>query len=142
MTLPDLLRYRGGDRFTALNSFKYEDEHRMNINVTGIDPAVLLMELHNNTSSPDTWVCNLTAGHRDITVDEAREQLGPEEDGVQHFSDYILGRPIKAFLKKGDDGEIYLCGTGSYDRNAGEGTAQRIVNKLKGLAPNAQSSVS
>jgi len=114
----------------------------MNINVTGIDPAVLLMELHNNTSSPNTWACNLTAVHRDITVDEAREQLGPEEDGVQHFSDYVLGRPIKAFLKKGDDGEIYLCGTGSYDRNAGEGTAQRIVNKLKGLAPNAQSSVS
>ena len=103
----------------------------MNINVTGIDPAVLLMELHNNTSSPDTWACNLTAVHRDITVDEAREQLGPEEDGVHHFSDYVLGRPIKAFLQKDEDGRVYLCRADLYDRDSSPGNAESIVNKLK-----------
>jgi len=50
----------------------------MNINVTGIDPAVLLMELHNNTSSSDTRACNLHAVHRDITVDGSSSAI----DGV------------------------------------------------------------
>ena len=101
----------------------------MNINVTGIDPAVLLMELHNNTSSSDTRACNLHAVHRDITVDEAREQLGSEEDGVHHFSDYVLGRPIKAFLQKDEDGRVYLCRADLYDRDSSPRNAERIVNK-------------
>ena len=103
----------------------------MNIDVTGIDQAVLLMELHNNTSTPNTWACELHAVHRNITVDEAREQLGPEEDGVHHFYDYVLGRPIKAFLRRGDDGRIYLCRADLYDRDSSPGKALSIVNKIK-----------
>jgi hypothetical protein len=103
----------------------------MNIDVTGIDQAELLMELHNNTISPDTWACNLHAVHRNITIDEARERLGPCEDGVHHFYDYVLGRPIKAFLKRGDDGKVYLCRADLYDRDSKIGNAQSIVNRLK-----------
>ncbi|MDP7000100.1 MAG: hypothetical protein QF569_28900 [Candidatus Poribacteria bacterium] len=97
----------------------------MNIDVTGVDPAELLMELHNNSSIPDT-------GAFHITVDQARDQLGPEEDGVPHFYDYVLGRPIKAFLRKGDDGKVYLCRADLYDRDSSPGNSLRIVNKLKG----------
>jgi len=108
------------------------------IDVTGINQAVLLMELHNNTTSPDTWACNLTAKHRDITVEEAQEFLDETMKVIEStsdicfFPDYVFGRPIKAILKKGEDGRVYLCNAASYDRDSSPGNAERIVNRLKG----------
>ena len=101
------------------------------IDVTGIDPARILMELHNNTSTTNTWACNLHAVHRDITLDEAREKMGPDNEGVPHFYDYVLGRPIKAFLKKGDNGRVYLMRPDLYNRDASPGKAELIVTMLR-----------
>ena len=117
------------------------------IDVTGIDQVALLMELHNNTTSPDTWACNLTAKHRDITVEEAREFLDKtrslvfngverpqaKEGDAYFFPDYVFGRPFKAFLEKGEDGRVYLCNADSYDRDSFSGNALSIVNSLKGV---------
>jgi hypothetical protein len=107
------------------------------INVTDLDPAELLAGLHNNTVSPDTWACNLTAKHRDITVKEAQEFLDETMKVIQStsdvyfFPDYVFGRPIKAILKKGEDNNIYLDNCGSYDRDAGEGKALMVVNNIR-----------
>jgi len=109
------------------------------IDVTDLDPAELLAGLHNNTISPDTWACNLTAKHRDITVEEAQAFLDetmkvakPTSD-IYFFPDYVFGRPIKAFLQRGDgdDNNIYLDNCGSYDRDAGEGKALMVVNNIR-----------
>ena len=60
------------------------------IDVTDLDPAALLAGLHNNTVSPSTWACNLTAKHRDITVEEAVQRALEKvysEHGLQPLPD-------------------------------------------------------
>jgi hypothetical protein len=109
----------------------------ISLDVTDLDPAELLAGLHNNTVSPDTWACNLHALHRDITAKEARKELGDKEisEGVPFFPDYVFGRPIKAYLKRGetcrDDNIIYLVRCDLYDRDAGEGKALMVVNNIR-----------
>jgi hypothetical protein len=102
------------------------------IDVTDLDPAALMAGLHNNTVTPNTWACGLHALHRNITAEEAREELGNSQvDGVPFFPDYVFGRPIKAFLKKGDDDRVYLVRTDLYDRDAGEGKALKVVQQVR-----------
>ena len=102
--------------------------HKADIDVTGIDPARLLMELHNGTTSPDTWACNLHALHRDLTQEEATEAL--KEMG--NFPDYLFGRPIKAVLQPNASGDGMLLRRGDlYDRDSQPGNAAAIVARLR-----------
>ena len=103
--------------------------HKADIDVTGIDPARLLMELHNGTTSPDTWACNLHALHRDITLEEATKELNRN---AGYFPDYLFGRPIKAFLQPNASGDGMLLRRGDlYDRDSQPGNAAAIVARLK-----------
>ena len=108
-------------------------KHNADIDVTGIDPARLLMELHNGTTSPDTWACNLHALHRDITLEEAAEVLDAEAaGGLGNFPDYLFGRPIKAFLQPDASGdEVWLRRGDLYDRDSHPGNAAAIVARLR-----------
>jgi hypothetical protein len=86
------------------------------INVKGIDRAILLAELYNGTQPLGMGVL------RDIgsmSADLARELLGGREIDV----DYFCGRPIKVTIRN-DEFDPRL-----YDRDAGEGAAQRAVNR-------------
>jgi hypothetical protein len=111
------------------------------INVTGINPWVLLAALHNASWVPGTYVCQRQAKKGDITAEEARADvelftgstspayeklLGP----APHFPDYLFGRMIKSFLRQEGD-TVFLCRTDLYDRDVGEGAAQRVVDSLR-----------
>ena len=99
------------------------------IDVTGIDPARLLMELYNGTTSPDTWACNMNALHRDITLDDVAEELN---QNAGYFPDYLFGRPIKAVLRPNASGDGVLLRRGDlYDRDSHPGNAASIVARLK-----------
>lgn len=106
------------------------------INVTGLDQWALLAALHNASRVSPTMVCKIQA-RGDITADEARDetQKGVRDewlmrDGVPFWSDYLFGRPIKAFLRR--EGEyVILVRTDLYDRAAGPGAAQRVVIDLR-----------
>ena len=109
------------------------------INVTGIDLWELLAALHNASRAPSTVVC-MAQARGPVTAAEAREesQAGVREDyqmqnGVPFWADYLFGRPIKAFLKLEDaSGEgLLLARTDLYDRDVGEGAAQKVVDALR-----------
>lgn len=105
------------------------------INVTGIDPWELLAALHNASRVPPTMVCMVQA-KGNITAEEAREksQAGVREDyqvenGVPFWPDYLFGRMIKSFLRR-KGGAVFLARTDLYDRDVGDGAAQRVVDSL------------
>jgi len=133
-------------------------EYYDTLDVTGIDPAALLAALHNNTETPNTDVCLAQTIDRDLTVEEAQVILDKDmevtesKENYYFFTDYVLGRPIKAMLRDKyvkDESDplgryfqhIYLVRCNFYDRDAGEGKAKAVVEQLRAeaynlLAPN------
>jgi hypothetical protein len=108
-----------------------------NIDVTGIDPWELLAALHNASRVSPTTVCRVQAQDA-ITADQARTESHKNvrdeyqvQNGVPFWADYLFGRPIKAFLKK-DGATVLLFRTDLYDRDIGEGAAQRVIDCLRG----------
>ena len=106
------------------------------LDVTGTDPWELLAALHNASRVPQTLVCMVQA-RGNITADEARDeaQSGVRDDyqmsnGVPFWPDYLFGRMIKSFLMRRGD-SVFLCRTDLYDRDVGDGAAQRVVNSLR-----------
>ena len=106
------------------------------IDVTGIDAWELLAALHNNAKVAPTMLCRMQA-RKEITASEARHQsqAGLRSDylmrgGVPLWADYLFGRPIKAFLQREGD-NVFLARTDLYDRDAGPGTAERVVRELR-----------
>ena len=107
------------------------------IEITGINPWKLLAALHNASRVSPTPVCRPQA-RGDITADEALEEtcgvVRSEFQDKRHpdapfWHDYLFGRPIKAFLQR--EGEkVFLMRTDLYDRDIGEGAAQRVVDSL------------
>jgi|TARA_R110000744_G_scaffold14145_1_gene40454 hypothetical protein len=104
----------------------------MNINVTGIDPYVLLAALHNASRVSNTFFC-LSQERGDITAEEAKVEaekaMYPRP--VTPYPDYLFGRPIKTFLRQDGD-QIYLMRVDLYDRDVGEGAAQHVVDSILG----------
>ena len=106
------------------------------INVTGIDTWELLAALHNATKVMPTTVCTMQA-RGEITAKEAHEESQSDvrdeyqvRNGVPFWADYLFGRPIKAFLEReGDD--VILSRADLYDRDAGQGVAQKVIDGLR-----------
>jgi len=112
----------------------------IDIDVTGINPWELLAALHNGSRVSPTVVCRAQAGG-EITAEEARGQtLSEIREGYEFplylggaplWPDYLFGRPIKAHLKYDGD-TAWLVRADLYDRDIGEGAAQRVIEGLRG----------
>lgn len=90
------------------------------LDIKGIDKAELLAALHNGTRALGMGILHDIC--RDMTKEEAARILA--ETGQTRF-DYLLGRPLKVDI--GGD-EMFA---GLYDRDAGDGAAERIVSRLR-----------
>jgi hypothetical protein len=98
------------------------------IDIRGIDKAELLAALHNGTQAVGYGI--LHDLKRDITVEEARKDWeNMQRRGFGTF-DYYHGRPLKVSLA----GDVMF--TFAYDRDAGPGTAERIIAALRSKATN------
>lgn len=91
------------------------------IDVSGIDKGDLLAALHNNTKP--LGLGRLHDLKRDITGEEVRKEMGEYLVDGRHI-DYYHGRPIKIFFGDAIDPAMY-------DRDAGTGAFQRVVDKLR-----------
>lgn len=106
------------------------------INVTGIDEWELLAALHNASKVMPTTVCMMQS-RGEITASEARDASQSDvrdeyqlRNGVPFWADYLFGRPIKAFLKR-EGNDVILERTDLYDRDAGQGVAQKVIDGLR-----------
>lgn len=92
------------------------------IDITGIDKAELLAALYNGTRALGLgMIHDRRAG---MTADDASFYL--RTDGEPDRFDYVAGRPIKVEFN-GDT----LRFSQLYDRDAGPGACQRIVDALR-----------
>lgn len=100
------------------------------VNIAGIDKAALLAALYNG--SRPIGMGHLRAEAAAMTPEEAAEYVGDpktQDNGqsgrMRLFFDYVKGRPLKVDL----DGDILH--TRLYNRDNGEGAAERVVAKLR-----------
>lgn len=103
------------------------------IEITGLDRNEVLAALCNNTSPMGMGALNSKAVSG-ITAADCAEQFDvrSERNGVFCF-DYVFGRPIKVnFVTDGD--KVYLDRVRLYDRDAGQGQAQKVVDELRGAS--------
>ena len=100
------------------------------INYEGVDEAELVLALHQNTRP-------LGFGHlhdKNLTIDEVKAHLeeyrakGLVETFGGYAFDYFYGRPLKVTL---DVDKKMIRRADLYDRDAGPGLAQRIVEDLR-----------
>jgi hypothetical protein len=102
------------------------------VSYKGIDEAILIHALYHGTQP-----LGMGAVHDrpDLTIDDVREIRGARERyGLNPWAfDYLFGRPLKLAL----DTKTKMFDSRWYDRDAGLGTAQRIVDGLRrpGSAP-------
>lgn len=103
-----------------------------NINIKGIDKALILQALYNNSRPMGMGFLQARPGP--MSIEDARELIAGKDSGdypggrhnVDGYFDYVYGRPLK-LLFIGDD-ELRTDG---YDRdNGGDGTAARIIATL------------
>lgn len=96
------------------------------LDISGIDRAALLAALHNGTSCLGLGVLQDIGS---MSVETAQTHLAIAEryqsNGIVWF-DYVCGRPIKVGLA-GDE----LIRADLYDRDAGQGSCQSIIDSLK-----------
>lgn len=101
------------------------------ISIKGIDKAALLAGLYNGSRPMGMGFLQAKPG--DMTIEQAREQIGIGDDGKRMFGahssrdlyfDYVWGRPLKIDIS-GD-----TMRTDLYDRDNGQGACERIVKSL------------
>lgn len=104
--------------------------HSDTISYQGIDEAVLLHALYHGTQPLGMGILHNKEG---LTLDEVRADLATREpDRMGEVGwDYYRGRP----LKLGFNLAAKTFRTGLYDRDAGQGAAQRIVDRLRTSVP-------
>ena len=91
------------------------------MNIAGLDKAEVLAALYNGSRQQGMGFVD-KRGHSDITVEQAREELAGNQ---RMYFDYLHGRVMKISLK-GDE-----VNTALYNRDNGQGAAERIVEALK-----------
>lgn len=103
------------------------------ISYAGIDEAVLVHALYHGAAqfAPNTpaGLINLLHGGNQVTLDVVRQELAGrlrDRDGSLHI-DYFRGRPLKIELNPATE----EFSPRLYDRDAGEGAAQRVVDRLR-----------
>jgi hypothetical protein len=100
------------------------------IDIAGLDKAQLLAALYNGSRQLGMGFIH-AEGRKDMTVEQAREQLPKGDDhawaghGKPLYFDYLHGRVMKVDLS-GDTLRPFL-----YDRDNGEGAAARIIERLR-----------
>lgn len=94
------------------------------IDISGLDRAAVLAALFNASAPSGLGFLQAANGPQIMTVEDARSII-EKQNGDMYF-DYVLGRPLKADLRRD---EFY---PGSFDRdNGGEGTAKRVIDHLR-----------
>lgn len=106
------------------------------IDITGIDKAALLAELHNGSRAMGMGALHDIS--RDMTTEEARVIITAGDDrrrmfpgaGIKRelYFDYVQGRPLKADLS-GDEFNPAL-----YDRDNGQGAGAAAVERARARA--------
>lgn len=99
------------------------------ISYEGIDEAVLIHGLYHGTQPLGMgWLHNLDS----LTLDQVREDFKRlvEADMKSIYFDYYRGRPLKTNI----DTEKKTLTTRLYDRDAGSGAAQSVVDRLRAKA--------
>ena len=89
------------------------------ISIAGLDKAAVLAALYNNSRQQGMGFLH-PRGASGMTVEEAREELKAGD-----YFDYLHGRVMKISLH-GDD-----LHTGLYNRDNGQGAAERVINNLR-----------
>jgi hypothetical protein len=105
------------------------------VNIQGLDKAAVLKALHDGASAFGMGLYSDLG--RDMTLAEAAEYTNGSADDFFHRSaglrfDYVRGRPIKADITD-DTFDPWL-----YDRDAGQGQAERVIASLRGVAGQAE----
>jgi hypothetical protein len=90
------------------------------VSIEGLDKAAVLAALHNGTKA--LGLGRLRDLGRDMSVAEANGFIA--RHGLRF--DYLAGRPLKVDLE-GDEFD-----PGLYDRDAGDGQAERVIAALRG----------
>ena len=90
------------------------------INIKGLDKAEELKELYNNSKVQGLGFLQATS--MDMTTEEAKELLEQ-----QTYFDYLRGKIMKIDLSLDEEFEERL-----YDRDNGEGSAKRVIDRLRG----------
>lgn len=90
------------------------------VNIEGLDKAEVLKELYNNSKVQGLGFLQATG--RPMTIEEARELLK-----VQISFDYLYGKIMKVDLESDIEFREWL-----YDRDNGDGAAERVVSRLRG----------
>jgi len=90
------------------------------INISGISKAKILASLYNNSIPLGLGILHYTP--QDMTEDEAQKLL---DETPNKYFDYVQGRVMKVDLSK-DELDPWL-----YDRDNGQGAAEKIINILR-----------
>lgn len=89
------------------------------INIEGLNRADVLKELYNNSKPLGMGILHYNP--KPMTTEEAQELLNN-----QTYFDYLYRRVMKVDLSS----DIQFTGR-LYDRDNGEGAAERVINKLR-----------
>jgi hypothetical protein len=92
----------------------------LTVDISGIDKAVLLAALYNNSKPVGLGFSHPKAG-KSMSYEEAKELLSSGQDNF----DYVNGRVMKISLKSNE------LETSSYDRDNGDGKALAIVTACR-----------
>lgn len=100
----------------------------MQVDIKGLSKAAVLAALHNGTRALGMGIIHDLG--RDMTEVEAEAVIAREADDLgfkqdRLYFDYVSGRPLKVNIA-GDEFDAAL-----YDRDAGEGAAERAIAALR-----------
>lgn len=94
------------------------------ISYAGIDEAVLVHALYHGTVAQGMGMLH---DCRQLTLTQVRADFAAQSVNWQYGFDYYRGRPLKIQL----DPKTKEFDPRLYDRDAGEGAAQRIIDQLR-----------
>lgn len=100
------------------------------INIKGLNKAEVLACLFNNSKiqgfNAQMVQFGLMQPPKDMTIEEAQKELYAKSGQRYIYFDYLNGKVMKIDLTSDDEFE-----ESSYDRDNGEGAAQKAINSLR-----------